>query len=164
MPDRKDLEALFLENLGWIERVAASICRRHGFGGDDAEDFASWARLRIVEDDYAVLRKFRGESSVTTYLTVVVAMLFRDYRVSRWGRWRPSAAARRHGRLAVRLETLVHRDGYRLEQAGELLRTTGETDLSERELAELLARLPARSPTRPVEVGPDPLASTPAAA
>ena len=57
-------------------------------------------------------------------------MLFRDYRIHRWGRWRPSAAARRHGALAVRLETLVYRDQLRLEQAAELLRTAGQTELS----------------------------------
>jgi RNA polymerase sigma factor (sigma-70 family) len=78
-------------------------------------------------------------------------MLFRDYRTHRWGRWRPSAAARRHGALAVRLEGLVYRDRLRLEQAGELLRTAGHTDLSDRELARLLGELPARS-RRPVQV------------
>src|SRR5919109_1132038 len=97
MPDRQALEALFLRNLGWIERALASVCRRYGVSRDDAEDFASWAKLKLVEDDYAVLGKFRDESSITTYLTVVIAMLFRDYRVQRWGRWRPSADARRRG-------------------------------------------------------------------
>lgn len=161
MPDRQTLEALFLENLAWIERAAASVCRRHGLSGDEAEDFASWAKMKMMEDDYAAFRKFRGESAITTYLTVVVAMLFRDYRVARRGRWRPSAAARRHGPVAVRLETLVHRDGYRLEQAAEMLRTAGETELSDRELAALLAELPPRAPMRPVEVGAEPLASAP---
>lgn len=163
MPDRQNPEALFLDNLGWIERVAASVCRRHGLGGDDADDFASWAKMKLVEDDYAALRKFRGESSITTYLTVVVAMLYRDYRVSRWGRWRPSAAAQRRGRVAVRLETLVHRDGHRLDQAGEILRTSGETELPDGELARILAALPDRAPMRPVEVGPEPLGGAPSA-
>lgn len=159
-PERREGEALFLQNLGWIERVSASLCRRYGITGEDAEDFASWAKLRLIENDYASLRKFRGESAITTYLTVVVASLFRDYRVERWGRWRPSAAAQRRGTLAVRLETLVHRDGYRLEQAAEILRTSGATDLPDRELAVLLAELPPRTPLRPVEVGPEPLEST----
>lgn len=153
---------MFLDHLEAIERIVASLCRRHGLRGDDAEDFASWTKLRLIEDDYAVFRKFRGESLITTYLTMVVAMLFRDYRVQKWGRWRPSAAAQRHGRLAVRLETLVYRDGYRLNQAAELLRTSGETDLSERELAALLAELPPRGPVRPVDVGPEALEGVPA--
>lgn len=163
MPERQALEALFLDNLRHLERIVASLCRRHALDEADADDFASWVKLKLVEDDYAVLRKFRGESAVTTYLTVVVAMLFRDYRVRQWGRWRPSAAAQREGRVAVRLETLVHRDGYRLDQAGEILRTSGETGLSDRELGTLLAKLPPRGPARPVEVGDDPLASAAAA-
>jgi RNA polymerase sigma factor (sigma-70 family) len=155
-PERQRLEALFLSQLGWIERVAAAICRRHGLARDDADEFASWTTLKLIEDDYAVLRKFRGESAVTTYLAVVIAMLFRDYRTHRWGRWRPSAAARRRGALAVRLETLIYRDRLRLEQAGELLRTAGQTHLSDRELAALLAELPTRS-RRPTDAGPDAL-------
>ncbi|HEX2188798.1 MAG TPA: sigma-70 family RNA polymerase sigma factor [Longimicrobiaceae bacterium] len=163
-PERQALEALFLDNLRQLERIVAAVCRRHALDGADADDFASWVKLKLVEDDYAVLRKFRGESALTTYLTVVVAMLFRDYRVRHWGRWRPSAAALRQGRVAVRLETLVYRDGYRLDQAGEILRTAGETELPDRGLGTLLASLPPRGPTRPVEVGDGPLASAPAPA
>lgn len=164
MPTRQDLEALFLRHLTWIDRIVASLCRRNSLAGADAEDFASWTRMKLVEDDYAVLGKFRGESALTTYLTVVISMLYREYRVSRWGRWRPSAAARRHGPLAVRLETLVHRDGYRLEQAAELLQTSGEAQASQGELARLLAQFPHRDALRPVEVGADLLEETPAPA
>jgi RNA polymerase sigma factor (sigma-70 family) len=161
-PERQGPDALFVSHLGWIERVAAAVCRRHGSSPEDAEDFSSWAKLKLIEQDYAVFRKFRGESSLTTYLTVVIAMLFRDYRTHRWGRWRPSAAARRHGALAVRLETLVYRDQLRLEQAAEVLRTAGQTDLSDRELARLLGELPARRPGRPMQVGSERLADAPA--
>ncbi len=150
---REALEARFLGQLPWVERVAASVCRRHGLSSDDADDFTSWVKLRLVEDDYAVFAKFRGESSITTYLAVVVAMLFRDYRAEHWGRWRPSAAARRQGPLAVRLETLVYRDRMPLAQAAQVLRTSGQTGLSDRELASLLAGLPPHSTGRPVQLG-----------
>lgn len=163
-PERQNAERLFLEHREWVDRCVASLCRRYGVAGDEVEDVASWTRVRLIEDDYAALRKFRGESSPRTYLTVVVAALFRDYRAERWGRWRPSAAALRHGRVAVRLETLVHRDGCALAQAGEILRAAGETELSDRQLAELLATLPERVPLRPREVGADPLDLVPGAA
>lgn len=152
MPERQALEAMFLDNLELIERIIASVCRRHGLRGDDAAELASWIRLRLIEGDYAIIGKFRGESSLGTYLTVVIAMLYREYRIQQWGKWRPSAAARRRGPLAIRLETLVHRDGYTVNEAAEVLRTSGETDLSNRELAELLAELPRRRPLRPVKV------------
>jgi RNA polymerase sigma factor for flagellar operon FliA len=160
--ERQALEARFLAQLDWIERAARSIARRHGLSQDEADDFTGWARLKLVEEDYAVLAKFRGESSITTYLTVVIAMLWRDYRVRQWGRWRPSAAARRKGQLAVRLETLLRRDGLRLSEAAERLRTAGETDLSDRELARLSAELPLRAPVRVVRLAGD--ASEPSAA
>jgi RNA polymerase sigma-70 factor (ECF subfamily) len=38
---------------------------------EDIEDLAAEVMLRIVADDYKVLRQFRGESSLATYLTVI---------------------------------------------------------------------------------------------
>jgi RNA polymerase sigma factor (sigma-70 family) len=163
MTERPPAERLLLEHLPWIERACAALARRHGLAGDEADDFLSWARMRLLEDDCAILRKFRGECAATTYLTVVLATLFRNYRVREWGKWRPSAAARREGALAVRLEAMVRRDGFRLEEAGERLRTAGATTLSDRELAVLLARLPAHAPSRPLAAGDAALAEVPAA-
>ena len=37
----------------------------------DEEDLASEFFLKVIRDDYAVLRRFRGESSLATYLTVI---------------------------------------------------------------------------------------------
>lgn len=164
VPERQKAEALFLANLEWVERSIASLCRRFGLHRDEADDVSSWIKLKLIEDDYAAYRKFRGDSSIRTYLVVVVAALFRDYRAGHWGRWRPSAAALRKGRLAVRLETLVYRDGFTLDQAARQLRAAGETELPDRQLAELLAELPARGPLRPVPAGEEPLAALPGAA
>ncbi|HSQ58410.1 MAG TPA: sigma-70 family RNA polymerase sigma factor, partial [Gemmata sp.] len=38
---------------------------------EDVEDLASEILLKIVANDFRVLREFRGESSLATYLTVV---------------------------------------------------------------------------------------------
>ncbi|HET6764428.1 MAG TPA: sigma-70 family RNA polymerase sigma factor [Longimicrobiaceae bacterium] len=161
-PDRQQLEALFVQHLPVIDRIVASLCRRHGVAGDDADDFGSWARMRLVEDDYGILRKFRGESALATYLVVVLGMLFREYRVARWGRWRPSAAARRLGSVAVRLETLVYRDGCTRAQAIEIVRTAGEAAMDDAELRRLFAQLPARTRSRPVPAGEAALDALPA--
>jgi RNA polymerase sigma factor for flagellar operon FliA len=154
---RADAESLFLHNLPYIERILGALARRYGMRGDEADDFASWAKTRLIENDYAVLAKFRGESSITTYLTVVLAMLGREYLVQQSGRWRPSAAARRAGTLATHLETLVYRDRLSLGHAGEQLRTSGETTLTDHELASVLVRLPRREPIRPTDAGNEPL-------
>jgi RNA polymerase sigma factor (sigma-70 family) len=155
MLDRDRAEALFLEHLGWIDRVASMACAREGIWGVEAEDFAALMRMVLIEDDYAVLRRFRGESEVKTYLATVVARHFVDYVRARRGRWRSSAAAEQFGAPARDLERLVHRDGFTVQQAGETLRTAGLTALSDAELARLLASLPIRSPLRPV-VEPQP--------
>jgi RNA polymerase sigma factor (sigma-70 family) len=155
MPDPQNPESLFLEHLAWINRVATMTCSQHGIWGPEAEDFAAAIRLKLMEDDYAIIRKHRGEATLKTYLATVVQRQFHDYLREKRGRWRPSAAARRLGPPAPDLEALVYRDGLRLDQAGEKLRTGGRTTLSDRELAELLKGLPAREPMRPREVPPE---------
>jgi len=163
MTDRALAERLLLDHLEWIERACTALAQRHGLSGDEADDFLSWARMRLLEDDCSILRKFRGECAPTTYLTVVLSTLFRNYRTREWGKWRSSAAARREGAVAVRLEALVYRDRCALEEAGERMRTAGLTALSDRELAALLARLPPHA-SRRVSAGADPLAAVPSPA
>ena len=88
----------YVEQLDVISRIASSVCRRNGVQGADAEDFVSDVRLKLLQDDYAVLRKYRGASSQTTFLTVVISNLFRDHRSSIGAngahRPRPSGTAR----------------------------------------------------------------------
>lgn len=139
-----DAEQLFLSQLPLIERIVASICRRKCCFGDEAEDFGQWVKLRLIEDDYAVLRKFRGRSKLSTYLNTVVHNLFRDYRIAKWGKWRPSAAAKRLGEVAMQLETLTGRDGHSLDDAVEILRTNFGVETPPAELEAIAARLPAR--------------------
>lgn len=159
MLETNTFERLLLDNLPLIDRVSAIMARRQGLDLDEAADLASWVRLRLLEDDYAILRKFRSESAIGTYLTVVIAMLARDYSVQQRGRWRPSAAAVRFGPIAVRLETLMHRKGYRFEEAAQLLRTSGETTLTDNQLAGVVAKLPRREALRPKRTGEEPLVS-----
>jgi RNA polymerase sigma factor (sigma-70 family) len=148
MPDPQNPEILFLEHLGWIDRVSAMTCSQHGVWGPEAEDFASSVRIKMMEDDYAILRNHRGESSLRTYLATVVHRKFLDHWREGRGRWRPSAMARRLGPPAPDLEALVYRDNYRLDQAGEKLRTSGRTTLSDRDLGRLLKKLPPRESLR----------------
>jgi len=151
MLSRDAAESLFVESVPAIGRILGALSRRLGFRGDDADDFASWAKMRLVENDYAVVAKFRGESSFTTYLTMVLAMMGREYLVQQRGRWRPSAAAKRLGAVAVRLETLVYRDRLTLSEAAQDLRTRGAM-LNERAVMDLFKALPRREGSRPTFV------------
>lgn len=46
-------------------------CRSLRLSNEDREDLVAQVFLTIVKDDMAVLRHFRGESSLATYLTVI---------------------------------------------------------------------------------------------
>jgi RNA polymerase sigma-70 factor, ECF subfamily len=46
-------------------------CRSIRLGAADREDLAAEVFLAIVDNDFAVLRHFRGQSSLATYLTVI---------------------------------------------------------------------------------------------
>ncbi|MFN2317480.1 MAG: sigma-70 family RNA polymerase sigma factor [Gemmatimonadales bacterium] len=140
-----------LAHLGVVDALVASIARRHALDQASTEEFGSWVRERLMEDDCAIIRKFSGRSSIRTYLTVVITRLFADYRNQHWGRWRPSAAALRLGPLAVKLERLVYRDGHPAHEAIALL-TTGDVATSQTDLQSLLRQLPARVPVREVSL------------
>lgn len=145
-------QRLLLEHLELIDQIVRTTGRRRHLSTEQ-EDFAGFVRLRMVEDNYAILRKFQNRSSLKTYLVTVVERLSLDFCVERWGRWRPSAAADRLGPIAVLLERLVNRDGHSLEEALEIIRTNHASALSSRELRAIWAQLPAR--TRTTEVGED---------
>lgn len=115
----------YSEHADTIEGVLAHVRRRHLLTPDAAEEFSSWARLRVLEDDHAILRKFRGQSTLRTYLTTVLLHLFLDWRNAQWGRWRPSATARRAGPLAIELERLVLRDQRDYDEAIDTLVAAG---------------------------------------
>src|SRR5438067_273129 len=84
-PSPADPAAVYLEHLERITQIANSLCKRNGVFGADAEDFLSEVRLRLLEDDYGIIRKHRGASSIITFLTVVIGNMFRDYRIKMWG-------------------------------------------------------------------------------
>ena len=76
---RAELEALYLEQEDFLDRVLASLARRSSLGVQEAAAHAAWVKARIVDNDYEVLAKFNGESTLTTYLTVVATMLTRRH-------------------------------------------------------------------------------------
>lgn len=143
-----DAEELFLANVPTIDRIAAFICRRNHVA-DDAEEFASQVKLSLIERDYEIIRKFEGRSSFPTYLTTVMHRLFYQYRVKEWGKWRPSAEAKRLGDTAITLEKLLTRDGYSFHEAARKM-----NDHSIGELEAIYLRLPHRQP-RPMLVSDD---------
>jgi RNA polymerase sigma factor (sigma-70 family) len=138
-------EVLLLSEFTTVERVIAFVTARRRLRPADAEEFASHVKMKLIENDYAVLRKFEGRSSLRTYLTVVVQRLFVDYCAAILGRWRPSAEARRAGDVGILLERLLRRDGYSFDEACEILLTNHQLTVERAELERLAALLPPRS-------------------
>jgi RNA polymerase sigma factor (sigma-70 family) len=154
-------ETTYLQNLASIERIAAFVARRGHLNADDTTEFVQIVRVRLFEDDYAIIRKFEGRSSFPTYLTTVIIRLFHQWRVEQWGKWRPSAEAKRLGEKAITLERLITRDGFTFQEAVRTLTTRAGAVYTVAELEMLYVRLPLRNP-RPVlvseEVSPDAVA------
>jgi RNA polymerase sigma factor (sigma-70 family) len=146
-----DYQRLLLDHLDLVDQIVRTTGRRRHLSATEREDFASFVNLRLVDDDYAILRKFQNRSTLWTYLAAVIDRLSLDFCAERWGRWRPSAMAERLGPVAVMLEKLVTRDAHSLEEAMEIVRTHHDAALSYAELRKLWDQLPVR--VRTTEVG-----------
>jgi RNA polymerase sigma factor (sigma-70 family) len=147
-PEDLTPEQLYLGHLKLIDEVAEHAARRRHFSREETEDFVSTVRLRLFEKDYEIIRKFEGKCNFRTYLTVVINRQMLDYQNHVWGKWRPSAEAKRLGPAAVRLEVLTKREGLSLGEAFEILRMNEHVEISREEVEALAARLPNRNPSR----------------
>lgn len=151
VPTEREHPGLFDQHWVTVEQAIRGVCRRQRIVSDEAEDFTSMVCVRLLEDDCAVIRRFGGRSSLGTYLTAVITHLAQDWRNARWGKWRPSAAARRRGPVAVHLDRLLQRDGLSFDEACEILRTNYRVAESRAQLEEIAAALPVRVRRRFVE-------------
>lgn len=134
---------LFEQNLDLVERTIERICRRASLYGADAEDFASNVRIALLENDCEILRGWQGRSSLATFLAVIVQRMLADEQIRAWGRWHPSAEAKRHGDAAVLLERLVVREHRSLDAALPLVRDI-DAGMTRERAEQILKQLPPR--------------------
>jgi RNA polymerase sigma factor for flagellar operon FliA len=144
---RHQWESYFLDNLPLVDRVAAFVARKYGLTGVDAEHFALEAKLKLIENDYAVLRKFEHKCALSTYLTIVIQRHYLDQKIHEWGKWRPSMRARQAGEAAIFLERLISRDGLEIAEASTIVRQKF-TELDAQALERLSASIVVREPRR----------------
>jgi RNA polymerase sigma factor for flagellar operon FliA len=145
-----EYERLLLNHLDEIDQLVRTWGRRRHLSPAEQEDFAGFVRLRLIDDNYAVLRKFQERSTLWTYLSSVIGRRSLDYCAEQWGRWRPSAVAERLGPEAVALERLVTRDAHTLDEAIAIV-LAGRPHLSEAQLRAIWSQLPEK--IRTVQVG-----------
>lgn len=134
-------------NLAIVKRAVSYACRRYRLDPDAAEEFAAVVNLKLVENDYATLRKYESRCSFATFISVVVQRMALDYRIHTWGKWHATAEAKRLGPVAVQLDRLLHRDGRTLEEAFGLLSPI-DRNLTLETLRSLAERLPQHPPRR----------------
>ena len=85
-------------------------CRSLRLSPQDREDLCAEVFLAIVRDDFAILRHFRGQSSLATYLTVVARrVVVREL-------LRRSSSTNGSGMGAVSANHIIGGDGAKIEQ------------------------------------------------
>jgi RNA polymerase sigma factor (sigma-70 family) len=142
-PDESEAERQFLSQLPFIDSVIRVTCLKSHLSPEDAEDFASDAKAKLIDRNYDVFRRFEGRSSLRTYLLVVLRNALLDWQNQKLGKWRHSAEAVRLGEVAQKIEELS-RDGFSFDEICAILRSHYKVTLSERELADLRGRLSFR--------------------
>jgi RNA polymerase sigma factor (sigma-70 family) len=162
-PDRRgiaggDPAALFLRHLEFIHAQARRAARRRGFDPAETEDFEGEIHLKLIANDYDVVRRFRERSLFTTYLVSVIEHALLDFMDKRWGKWRPSSLARRRGETACLVDRLVRCLGFSVDEVVARLQSLG-TRMDRGAVADLVAMLPVRVQRSPA--GEDRLDSVP---
>jgi RNA polymerase sigma factor (sigma-70 family) len=138
-----DPHDLLLTHLADIEVICRRVCRTRQMSPDEIEEFSAEVKLRLVENDYAILRHYQGRSTFLTFITAVVVRLLRDYRNHQWGKWHSSAEAQRLGPLAVELERMVRREGRTIDDAAPIL-LSQHPGATRADLERIMDRLPPR--------------------
>ena len=148
-------QAMLVRHLPDLHRAVRSLARRHRLSADEEGDLLGDVLVRLIAHDYAVLRKYRGQSVMVTYLRVVAYRVLLDSRIRRWGKWRPSRRALAHGAGAVRFERLVAREGLSVLEALSAMREPADAPLDRRLAQSLAARIARRRRGRelPLEFG-----------
>ncbi|MCB1036067.1 MAG: sigma-70 family RNA polymerase sigma factor [Acidobacteria bacterium] len=142
---------LFEEQLPNIDRLIQATARRRRLSQDEGDEFRSFAYEHLLANGCAILFQYRGASRWTTFLTVVVQRLFLDFRDHRWGKWRPSAKARRRGNAGILLDQLLRRDGFGTDEAIRILKNNHGVELPEETLRRWAAELPFHGRPAPAD-------------
>jgi RNA polymerase sigma factor (sigma-70 family) len=115
----------YSSNQDAIEAVLSYVCRQQRLSPDAADEFSQWTRLKLIEDDCAILRAFKGLSSFKTFMHQVISRKYRDWLDVERGKFRVTQEAKRLGPIATELERLVLRDKTPYDEAAQLLVSKG---------------------------------------
>ena len=147
------MKARFLEHLPALKEAIRTVSKRRRLTAEESAELASSVFLKLIEDDYAVLKQVRNDGQLRSFLFSVVNHHLLDRRNHEWGKWRPSQRAKQLGSAAVFLERLIVRDRIELQQAVGVLAHHPRWELSSQDVRGLHAQLDRRVPrARPVNL------------
>jgi RNA polymerase sigma factor (sigma-70 family) len=135
-----------------IKAIVRMVHRRFVRTRDDERELLSDVVFHLIRNDYAVLRQFRGGSSLRTYLRTVIGRVQLDRQVRAWGKWRPTTRARSLGKPASTLERLVLRDHLSPQDAIGLVVHHSSGEIDPETAHNLYAAIAPRPRPRPVSL------------
>lgn len=98
----------------------------------------------LKEEDYQVLRKFKGKSKLSTYLSTIVSNIVVDLIRKNRGRSRVKQRAAEMGGVAEHLYDAIYVRGFSIGEAQDFLRSTWGLDIDRTELDLLLKKMQGR--------------------
>ena len=137
-----DDSRLLHEHLGTVGAAVCIVASRNRLSSDMTEELNSRTLLHLVDHDYAVLRQWRRECSLQTYLTAVITRVFLDLRNKEWGKVKPPAIAKRLGAVALTLWRLTNRSRLTFDEAVNALQADHGVTATRDELWDMFSQLP----------------------
>lgn len=146
-PGGEQSRFLVKEQLPFIEKQCCKACgiqtgQSAGFLDPDALFIEVLDRLG--EDNYRIIREFRGQAKITTYITVIISNIVIDTFRKHQGRDRSRERAGKMGSVGERLHELVFGKGYAPEEAREALHLTFGHDITLEKVREMVATMQGR--------------------
>ena len=157
------LEELYHQSLEVLPPILRGLGREKRLSPEEVEDLRSEVQVKLLEDDYRVLRQWDSRSSLKVYLGTVVYNIWHDRVRGLKGKVLVSAAAKRLGPPAKELELLLGRQGLTFDEAYQAIKprfpglSRGEAEeiaaqINPRpgrrfESEDVVARLPDQEPT-----------------
>lgn len=99
---------------------------------------------QLNKDDYKILRRFSGKSSIKTYLSTVIANTMVDMIRKKRGRDRSKERAAAFGDVGAQLHKLVMREGKTVSEAFEELKNTRGVTVTLEECDEMVRKMKGR--------------------
>ncbi len=140
-----DFAQLLKDNMAAVGHAVRYVAARHRLSADMTEELNSRALVHVIDHDYAVLRQWRHECSLQTYLTTIFGRVFLDQRNKEWGKAKAPAVAKRLGPVALMLWRLTHRARLTFDDAVKTLQADHHVAATRDELWDIYAKLPAPS-------------------